>query len=363
MRGGRAFAILTAFLLVLSFVSYGMYRVVGAYMAYNPTGLMSAAIGQGLFAGLAFFELFLVLFITPALTAGTISGERENLTYEMLVATPLKPRTILWGKLISALSYALVLIFAAIPLASLVFIFGGVAPADTLKALLVLVATAVTFGVVGLFFSSLAGRTARATVLGYSFLLLVTIGTLFIYVLWGVIRNAPPPRAILFLNPFSGMASVLAEGTPQGNGFFSIGIPFSLLAGDPRVFFGDPPAPVVIRPTWHFTLALYAALSATLYLASTQLVKPVRRWRIGRLGAATVVGLLLLFGIGGYVLFKPLASEAERLGIPTPAPLIEVPRPVPPVMVLERAVPPPYPPPPTPAPPATPAAPAPEELP
>ncbi|MFQ5344078.1 MAG: hypothetical protein ACE5F6_21250, partial [Anaerolineae bacterium] len=93
MRGGRAFAVLTAFLLILSLVSYALYRIVGTAMQFNASGLMSAVIGQTLFAGLALFELFLVLFITPALTAGAISGERENLTYEMLVATPLKPRT------------------------------------------------------------------------------------------------------------------------------------------------------------------------------------------------------------------------------------------------------------------------------
>ncbi|MFQ5856185.1 MAG: ABC transporter permease [Anaerolineae bacterium] len=358
MRGGRAFAILTAFLLTLSFVSYGLYRIAGVATRFEASGLVSAMIGQTLFAGLAFLELFLVLFITPALTAGTVSGEHENLTYEMLVATPLKPRTILWGKLVSAMSYVLLLIFAAIPLASLVFIFGGVAPADALKALLMLVVTAVTFGAVGLFFSSLTGRTARATVLSYSFLLLVSIGTLFMFVLWGIIQNTEPPRAILFLNPFSGMASVLAEATPQGR-FGLVGIPFGLLAGDLRVFSGGSPGPAVVRPTWHYTMALYAALTVTLYLVSTQLVKPIRRWRIGRLGAAAVVVLLLLFGVGGYVLFKPLAGEAEGIAVPTPAPLIG---PAPPVMI-ERAVPfpypPPYPPPPTP----TPAEPPPEDAP
>ncbi|MBS1251372.1 MAG: hypothetical protein MAG451_00405 [Anaerolineales bacterium] len=346
MRGGRAFAILTAFLAVLSLVSYGLYRIVGASMRYNPSGLMSATIGQSLFAGLAFFELFLILFITPALTAGTISSERENLTYEMLVATPLKPRTILWGKLLSALSYVLLLIFAAIPLASLVFIFGGVAPADMLKALLVLITTTITFGVVGLFFSALTGRTARATVLSYSFLLLLSVGTVFIAVLWGVVQGAPPPRALLIPNPFSAMAAVLSEATPQ-SGAFSLGIPFGLLAGDWRVVAGPrAPAEFTVRPTWHYTLALYAALTVTLYLVSTQLVKPVRRWRIGRAGAAIVIVLLLLLGVGGYFLFKPLVGEAERLGIPTPAP--PAPVPVAPVQI-ERAVPAvPYPPPPTP---------------
>jgi len=342
MRGGRAFAILTAFLLVLSLVSYGLYRIVGAATRFDSSGLVSAVIGQTLFAGLALFETFLVLFITPALTAGTISGERENLTYEMLVATPLKPRTILWGKLLSAMSYVLLLIVAAIPLASLVFIFGGVAPADALKALLMLMVTAITFGVVGLFFSALTGRTARATVLSYSFLLLLSVGTLFLFIAWGIIQNAEPPRAILLLNPFSGMASVLAEAMPRG-GPFSVREPLSALAGDLQFVSGRSDLSS-IRPTWHFTLALYTALSLSLYLLSTQLVKPIRRWRIGRLGVAVVIVLLLLFGLGGWALSRPVAGPVEGFGVPTPAPLIA---PAPPV-IIERAVPIPYPPPPAP---------------
>ncbi|MFQ5343141.1 MAG: ABC transporter permease, partial [Anaerolineae bacterium] len=269
---------------------------------------------------------------------------RENLTYEMLVATPLKPRTILWGKLLSAMSYVLLLIIAAIPLASLVFIFGGVAPADALKALLMLAVTAITFGVVGLFFSALTGRTARATVLSYSFLLLVSVGTLFLFIAWGIIQNAEPPRAILLLNPFSGMASVLAEAMPRG-GPFSIREPLSALAGDLRFVSGRSDL-TSIRPTWHFTLALYTALSLSLYLVSTQLVKPIRRWRIGRLGAAVVILLLLLFGLGGYVLSRPVAGAAEGIAVPTPDSLIVPAAPV----RIERAVPVPYPYPPVPTP-------------
>ena len=104
----------------------------------------------------------MVCAVTPAVTAGAISGEKEKLTYEMLHGHPaLSPASILWGKLISALSYVFLLLFAAVPLASLVFIFGGVAPRDMLKALVVLVVLAVSLGVLGLFMSALV-RAHRA---------------------------------------------------------------------------------------------------------------------------------------------------------------------------------------------------------
>ena len=69
--------------------------------------------------------------------------------------------------MVSALSYIFLLIFAAIPMASLVFIYGGVSPREMLKALIVLVCTAIMLGTVGIFISTWLKRTARATVMSY----------------------------------------------------------------------------------------------------------------------------------------------------------------------------------------------------
>ena len=69
--------------------------------------------------------------------------------------------------MLSALGYVFLLIFAAIPMASLVFIFGGVAPKEMLKAMVVVVCTAIMLGVVGVFVSAWLGRTTRATVISY----------------------------------------------------------------------------------------------------------------------------------------------------------------------------------------------------
>ncbi len=134
MRGGRTFVILSAFLLGLGALCYAILRVYeGQARAGNQ--IISAHVGKGLFAVLALAETLLIVFLTPAVTAGAISSEREQLTYDLLVATPLRPGRILSGKLISTLSYILLLIFSAVPLGSLVLVFGGVAPRDLLQAL------------------------------------------------------------------------------------------------------------------------------------------------------------------------------------------------------------------------------------
>jgi ABC-2 type transport system permease protein len=179
MRGWRAFVVLTIYLFLLGCMTGGLYlSVYAAYsaMASAGGGLAGATIGRTLFGGIVMLELLLVCFIAPAFTAGSVSGERERLTYDLLVTTLLRPRSIVAGKLGSALAYVVLLILAALPLQSLAFILGGVTPAEVFIALVGLLATALVSASVGLFFSSLVRSTILSTVLTYAVVLFVTMG-------------------------------------------------------------------------------------------------------------------------------------------------------------------------------------------
>jgi ABC-type Na+ efflux pump permease subunit len=311
---------MTGTLVLLGMVSYALYRIVLTTSSYSPQPV-SPQIGQTLFTGIAFLELMIVCFVTPAVTAGAISGEREKLTYEMLLATPLRPGSILWGKLVSALSYVLLLIFAAIPMASLVFIFGGVAPRDMLKVTLILVAVAVTLGVVGIFMSAWLGRTGRATVLSYLVVLALLIGPLFVYVLVAVLKQDEPPRWILVPNPMSALFSALTPTTPgDGSGGFAWGLGMAL-GGNLSLLTGSGEPAAIPRPLYYYTLPLYGALSLFLYLLGTRLIRPIGRWRLRRRDLLPVLLLLLAFaGIVAlvFVLTAGRYAEASTLAPPSP---------------------------------------------
>lgn len=317
MRGGRAFATLTGVLLVLGGVSYLIYRMALAAPTYSPAPL-SPQIGQTMFLALAFLELVMVCAIAPAVTAGAISGEQEKLTYEMLLATPLPPASILWGKLVSALSYVFLLVFAAVPMASLIFIFGGVAPRDMLKALVILLAVAVTFGILGLFLSALLRRTSRATVVSFLVVAALMFGTIFLYVAVGVISRAEPPRWLLVPNPISALFSALAPSTPYETypmsiiGYLGMG-----LAGNFQMISGQTISQTSIpRPLYHYSLPVFGGLSLLLYLLSTRLVLPARRWRLRRKEALVAAALLLAFGGTIALAFLSTAERYPRLEQP-----------------------------------------------
>ncbi len=304
MRGPRAYLTLTGTLALLGLVSYGLYRI-ARYTAQSYGGQQSAMIGQSVFTGLVFFTLGVICFITPALTASAISGEHERKTFDMLMATPLRSTSVLFGKLVASLSYVALLIVAAVPLVSLSYVYGGVVTTDMIQALLLLLGYALTFGVMGLFFSVLVRRSGLATVLSYIVLAVFVIGTVFAYGVYGVVRQQQPPSWILAVNPFSAMASALLNATTPNmfsTGGFITSILWLLGGGD---FSGAP----MQMPLWRYTVGIYAWLTVALYLASIVLVRPVYRFRLGARAWAGIA-LFIIVSVGAVpVAYGPLTPE------------------------------------------------------
>ena len=112
-------------------------------------------------------QFFLVALVAPTFAAGSITGEKERKTYEMLLASPLKPSTILIGKLLSSLSYLVILILSSLPLMILCFLLGGIMLSEIARAYLVLILAAGTFGLLSIACSSYFRRTSSALVVSY----------------------------------------------------------------------------------------------------------------------------------------------------------------------------------------------------
>lgn len=332
MRGARTFVILSIFLLGLGAICYAVLNV---YQGQAKAGqfVLSAQVGKGLFAALALAETLLITFLTPAVTAGAISGEREQLTYDLLVATPLRPGRILSGKLVATLSYVLLLIFSAVPLGSLVLVFGGVAPKDLLQALALLLVTAFTFGMIGLLCSALVRRTITATILAYAIVLLLVAGSFFAVALRTAAQpNQPPePSRIIAANPFSAMVSIVARGgqrptdampmpvAPMRDGPVGIAAPAIAMPAGPMPPMLDgtglllnmpgmgmlstglieygPNGPVM-QPMYRWTITGYALLGLACYWLASHLVRPRRRWRTDPHDLLMVGALLVVAGIG-----------------------------------------------------------------
>lgn len=172
MRGVRAFAIISVFLIMMSSFTLVLY-ILQLPSVLGARTIITGELGRVLFTGVVGAELMMIVFIVPALTAGAVAGERERKTYDLLQTTLLPAPSFLVGKMESALGYIVLLLLSAIPLQSIAFLFGGISESEVFLAFVVLSMTALILGAMGLYFSSQTDRTITATVRVYTIALAV----------------------------------------------------------------------------------------------------------------------------------------------------------------------------------------------
>ncbi len=121
-------------------------------------------------------QYVLASMMTPSFTAGSITGEKERKTYEMLLASPLLPSSIVMGKLSAGLAHLSVLIFSSLPIAMICLPLGGVSIYELLAAYVALAVSVVTFGMISIGASAFFQRTSAALVVSYLIILPLSIG-------------------------------------------------------------------------------------------------------------------------------------------------------------------------------------------
>ena len=91
----------------------------------------------------------MLMFIMPALTAGSVSGERERQTLDLMLTTTMKPEDIIIGKLSASFGTMFILIVSSFPLLAVSFVYGGITVYDVFLLLMCYVAVALLSGSMG----------------------------------------------------------------------------------------------------------------------------------------------------------------------------------------------------------------------
>ncbi len=227
MRGWRSPAIVMLYLGIVALVSYAV--LVNGLNTQSFSANQASSLGLNLFNTLAIFQGILIMFITPAATAGTICGERQRQTLDLLLVTKLSSLGIASGKLVAAIAFDLLLIVCALPIFSLVFLFGGIGLDAVFELLLLFVLSILCFGSIGLAISALTKKPGAATVLTYLVVLVLVAGLAFLTIylyeagyVSGISQTTAPITA--YLDPGLGLAALLYHQDST----FGAQLPFSV---------------------------------------------------------------------------------------------------------------------------------------
>lgn len=283
MRSWRALFVLGLYVGALSLFAILTYAVVvnqpsSYYNGYNSYsyyyGTDYERLGSGIFSGIIVVQLLLISLLAPGYTVGALSGEKERQTYEILLLTLLRPHEIVLGKLFATLLYLFLLIIAALPVESIVFLVGGVGLDQLIIGLIVPLVTVLLLGTLGVAWSSLLRTTVRASRSAYvtGMALLVGVPALGIplgFAVYGFQNNSAFGTFLLnWASAFNPVVAVIATNT--------------MLTGstgglrEHNVFYYVLTNGEVYPMPWIIFLAMALALSAFFVTFAIRFVKPLK---------------------------------------------------------------------------------------
>ena len=224
MRSWRAPVAISAFIFILSLVGWVALAIASAASNFGGSAV-TPGIGLGMFAALMVTELVLVILLTPGLTAGAISGEKERQTLDLLLCTRVRPSAIVAGKLMSSVLFILLQVLVSVPLLCFVFLFGGVELDQVLVTTLVLMLTALAVGSIGIFCSSVLRNSIASTASAFLLTVIFLVGPAILPYFITAVTN---PRSFSFIQgqpiyqlgePFFALGATLAPASANNNNF------------------------------------------------------------------------------------------------------------------------------------------------
>lgn len=276
MRGWKSPALITLYLGFLGLVIL-LFFLSNREAAKYSMDYFNPRVSIDSYNTLALIQFLLILFITPALTAGAISGERERQTLDLLLCTNFPTLSVIIGKVFVSIAHILLLITASLPIMGTVFLYGGIRITDFLLLFALYISTALFLGSIGIFYSTIFRKTSVSIIVTYITVLFLMFGTIIIFFVWGYLimhwQNAPTLNqsiAFMFANPLFAFASLIDQGN-IGRGFMGLFDVFR--TGSYAVPSGI--AKIVIKP-WVVNMAFNIIASVVFILVSAWKIKPIK---------------------------------------------------------------------------------------
>jgi ABC-type transport system involved in multi-copper enzyme maturation permease subunit len=185
MRGSRAYWNQGAYLLLLGLLAIAGYDTASNNNIYANGVAFDPVLIQGRlhdFYNFIFMALAaLVTLIAPALTAATITTERQNLTLDMLVTTPLSAAELLYGKLLSSVAFIILLLVLSLPASALCVMLGGATLGDVFRIYFIICVDGLLIAAIGLYFSCAVRQSLAAILWTY-----LAVGAFYVECLIGL---------------------------------------------------------------------------------------------------------------------------------------------------------------------------------
>ncbi|MEK7793696.1 MAG: hypothetical protein AAB353_04160 [Candidatus Hydrogenedentota bacterium] len=224
MRRTRALVLMLVFLVLVSLiilVNWPKGEVVWGMLGYTSRGIVTAGIVSTFAAA---------VILVPGLAAGTIVSERDRRTWETLTLTLIRPAGMVAAKVLSSSGFFLLYVIAVVPILSAIFFLVGVDWIQLWLSLVVILATALTCGCIGVACGVLFHRPLKALVFSYAGMLVVLGAPLLLFQLALALADefGIAPGAFILSGKWMGLSAIVAVAEAANGGSVSTVVQWNL---------------------------------------------------------------------------------------------------------------------------------------
>lgn len=121
-------------------------------------------------------EVVLLCLFVPSAAGGSIAGERERQTLDILLSSRMSVGEIVMGKLLSCISTAVLLVFTSVPILAVTSMYGGMQLSVLYQSAAYVGFFILFIGSIGVFCSCRFKKTTYASISAYGVIIALTIG-------------------------------------------------------------------------------------------------------------------------------------------------------------------------------------------
>jgi ABC-type transport system involved in multi-copper enzyme maturation permease subunit len=173
----------------------------GSYQQFESASMVGAII--------VLLQVALIVLTTPSLAAGLISGEVESGGWQLLQMTPLRPLTIVTGKILSVAWTLVLILLATLPGYGVLLLIDPSRRGSVIDVLITLALTALLALLLSAAVSSCLRRTAAATATAYALLLALCAGPILVWLGAGRMFEHGLVQQALRLDPLATALSLI----------------------------------------------------------------------------------------------------------------------------------------------------------
>ena len=172
-RNSKYHILLTTYSIIISIMALIIMLLLN--FNYRMQGELNIRNVIQIFPKICYILLIMISIMIPAMTAATISGERERQTLDIMLTTRLTTKQIVTGKLFSGIVMIMPFVMVTIPILALSLVYGGINWINLVWLVIVLFVHSVLFGSISICCSVIARKTIVAIVLAYVCEILVVV--------------------------------------------------------------------------------------------------------------------------------------------------------------------------------------------